>query len=112
MKKQVLLSVFAAALFAAPTVSAFDLPNTSGATDANTAHEVTSLDQLKPAADAQLGKNAKEATDKANGIVGKEVAPGEFHYVGKGKPATAAKKAQAGAHKAAGKVLPKTSAAK
>ena len=36
MKKQVLLSVFAAALFAAPAASAFDLPNTAGGTQADT----------------------------------------------------------------------------
>ena len=112
MKKKVLLSVFTASLVAAPTALAADelvnVPHVKDvATTANTNQEVTSLDQLKPSADAKLGQDAKKATDNANGIVGKEVAPGEFHYVGKGK--AAAKKAMA---KPAGKVLPKTSAAK
>ena len=112
MNKKVLLSVFAASLVAAPTALAADelvnVPHVKDvATTANTNQEVTSLDQLKPSADAKLGQDAKKATDNSNGIVGKEVAPGEFHYVGKGK--AAAKKAMA---KPAGKVLPKTSAAK
>ena len=113
MKKQVLLSVFAASLFAAaPAALAVDVPQVKDvATTANTNQEVTSLDQLKPSADAKLGQDAKKATDNANGIVGKEVAPGEFHYVGKGKD-TPAKKAPMAAKKAAEKVLPKTSAAK
>lgn len=117
MNKKVLLSVFAASLVAAPTALAADelvnVPHVKDvATTANTNQEVTSLDQLKPSADAKLGQDAKKATDNANGIVGKEVAPGEFHYVGKGKAKDAAKKAPMAAKKAAGKVLPKTSAAK
>ena len=116
MNKKVLLSVFAVSLVAAPTALAADelvnVPHVKDvATTANTNQEVTSLDQLKPSADAKLGQDAKKATDNANGIVGKEVAPGEFHYVGKGK-ATPAEKAPMAAKKAAGKVLPKTSAAK
>ena len=116
MNKKVLLSVFAASLVVAPTALAADelvnVPHVKDvATTANTNQEVTSLDQLKPSADAKLGQDAKKATDNANGIVGKEVAPGEFHYVGKGKD-TPAKKAPMAAKKAAGKVLPKTSAAK
>ena len=116
MNKKVLLSVFAASLVAAPTALAADelvnVPHVKDvATTANTNQEVTSLDQLKPSADAKLGQDAKKATDKANGIVGKEVAPGEFHYVGKGKPA--ANKAMQAKKPAAGhKALPKTSAAK
>ena len=117
MNKKVLLSVFAASLVAAPTALAADesvnVPHVKDvATTANTNQEVTSLDQLKPSADAKLGQDAKKATDNANGIVGKEVAPGEFHYVGKGKAANEAMAPKAGAKKPAGKVLPKTSAAK
>ena len=65
MKKQVLLSVFAAALFAAPAASAFDLPNTAGGTQADTNAPAT-FESLKPAADKNLGDKSEKATKDSN----------------------------------------------
>lgn len=93
MKKQVLLSVFAAALFVAPAASAFDLPNTAGGTQADTNAPAT-FESLKPAADKNLGDKAEKATKDAN-----QLKKGETLKVDKGTKAPAKK-------------LPKTSAVK
>ena len=94
MKKQVLLSVFAAALFAAPAASAFDLPNTAGGTQADTNAPAT-FESLKPAADKNLGDKFEKATKDANKLKKGEVL-----------------KVEKGAKVPAKKVLPKTSAVK
>ncbi len=94
MKKQVLLSVFAAALFAAPAASAFDLPNTAGGTQADTNASAT-FESLKPAADKNLGDKSEKATKDANKLKKGEVL-----------------KVEKGAKVPAKKVLPKTSAVK
>lgn len=94
MKKQVLLSVFAAALFAAPAASAFDLPNTAGGTQADTNAPAT-FELLKPAADKNLGDKSEKATKDANKLKKGEVL-----------------KVEKGAKVPAKKVLPKTSAVK
>lgn len=93
MKKQVLLSVFAAALFAAPAASAFNLPNSAGGYPANT-DEPATFETLKPAADKNLGDKAEKATKDAN-----QLKKGETLKVDKGAKAPAKK-------------LPKTSAVK
>ena len=94
MKKQVLLSVFAAALFAAPAASAFDLPNTAGGTQADTNASAT-FESLKPAADKNLGNKSEKWTRDANKLKKGEVL-----------------KVEKGAKVPAKKVLPKTSAVK
>lgn len=103
MKKQVLLSVFAAALFAAPAVSAFDLPNVDDvATHGNTDKPVENLGELKASADKGLEEKAVGKTEKANGLKAVKTEDG-YKFVGKGKVAPAKK---------AVKALPKTSAVK
>ena len=96
MKKQVLLSVFAAALFAAPAASAVEisLPNTAGGTQADTNAPAT-FESLKPAADKNLGDKSEKATKDANKLKKGEVL-----------------KVEKGAKVPAKKVLPKTSAVK
>ena len=117
MKKQVLLSVFAASLFAAPVALAadnaplFPIGNGEGQAPAYTGGEATSLADLKPSYDAGLEAKAVKATEKANGLKAVKTEDG-YKLVGKGQAATPAKKATMAAKKAAGKVLPKTSAAK
>ena len=114
MKKQVLLSVFAAALFAAPTALAadnaplFPIGNGEGQAPAYTGGEATSLADLKPSYNAGLEAKAVKATEKANGLKAVKTEDG-YKLVGKGQAAKAPAKAGA---KPAGKVLPKTSAAK
>lgn len=93
MKKQVLLSVFAAALFAAPAASAVELPNTSGETPADTNAPAT-FESLKPVADKNLGDKSEKATRAKNNLK-----KGETLKVDKGTKAPAKK-------------LPKTSAVK
>lgn len=123
MKKQVLLSVFAAALFAAPVASA----NNTGSlnTPDDNAKSLTGADLFTNDTDGltQYAKNGlnnddaastaakfKKAGEKLSKLPGKD----EYLVTGKAKDAAANKMAaaKAGAHKAAGKVLPKTSAAK
>lgn len=118
MKKQVLLSVFAAALFAAPTALAadnaplFPIGNGEGQAPAYTGGEATSLADLKPSYDAGLEAKAVKATEKANGLKAVKTEDG-YKLVGKGQAAKdAAKKAPMAAKAAGHKVLPKTSAAK
>ena len=118
MKKKVLLSVFAAALFAAPTALAadqtpaplFPIGNGEGQAPADTDHSATSLADLKPSYDAGLEGKAVKETEKANGLKAVKTDDG-YKLVGKGHPAKKAM-AKPGMAKPAGKVLPKTSAAK
>ena len=127
MKKQVLLSVFAAALFAAPVASAnntgsqFDPSNKQPLVggdlftndyDGLTQYAKNGLNNDDAASTAAKFKKAGEKLvpkKDANG----NVIPGEFVVEGKAKDAAKkpAMAPKAGA-KAAGKVLPKTSAAK
>ena len=105
MKKQVLLSVFAASLFAAPAVLAQDGAYGLGATRttepagfyADTTKEAT-VGEIKSENDKDLGRVAEELTRKANVLK-----PGETLKVDKGQAA----KTPAGV-----KALPKTSAVK
>ena len=100
MKKQVLLSVFAAALFAAPAVSAFDLPNVKGVgTYGDTDKPVENLGELKASADKYLGDKSEKLTRDANVLK-----QGETLKVDKGQATKAADKAV--------KALPRTSAVK
>lgn len=123
MKKKVLLSVFAAALFASPVALAQNEGVHNSADDNATSLE--GKDVFGPNANelTQYGKdglnNVDSATTKAKfKAAGEDLVklPGKDNYLVKGaSKATAAKKApmapKAGA-KPAGKVLPKTSAAK
>ena len=106
MKKQVLLSVFAASLFAAPAALAQDGAYGLGATRvvtepagiyADTTKEAT-VGEIKAENDKDLGRVAEELTRKANVLK-----PGETLKVDKGQAA----KTPAGV-----KALPKTSAVK
>ena len=117
MKKQVLLSVFAASLFAAPAALAQDGAYGLGATTkyeengvyANTDVPAT-VAQIKDYNDKDLGRKAEQWTRQANPLK-----KGEVLKVEKGEAAkdAAANKAMAAKKAAAGhKVLPKTSAAK
>ena len=110
MKKKVLLSVFAAALFAAPTALATNTGQHNSADD--NATSLTGADVFGPNANelTQYAKDGLNNVDAAGENLSK--LPGKDNYLVTGKAKDAAKKAQAGAHKAAGKVLPKTSAAK
>ena len=115
MKKQVLLSVFAAALFAAPTASAFQ-----GELPADTSKEANLFEDGNPSDVAHAGaKNlyipsSKAKTAAANGVKVEDYANRveEGKLVGKGKAAANKMAPKAGAKAPAGKVLPKTSAAK
>ena len=105
MKKKVLLSVFAASLFAAPAALAQDGAYGLGATRttepagfyADTTKEAT-VGEIKSENDKDLGRVAEELTRKANVLK-----PGETLKVDKGQAA----KTPAGV-----KALPKTSAVK
>ena len=120
MKKQVLLSVFAAALFASPVALANDGVHTSADDNATS---LTGADVFGPNSNelTQYAKdglnNVDASTTKAKfKAAGEELVklPGKDNYLVKGKAKAAANKAmapKAGA-KPAGKVLPKTSAAK
>ena len=110
MKKQVLLSVFAASLFAAPVVSANDLfPIGNGqGTDYVTNPEgtpATGLADLKASYDNGLEGKAVKLTEKANGLKAEKTKDG-YKLVGKGQAA------KAPAAKAGQKTLPKTHAVK
>ena len=114
MKKQVLLSVFAASLFAAAPAALAngDLGATSKYEPAGTYvpnNDVpATAAQIKDYNDKDLGRKSEEFTRNAN-----TQKPGEHLKVEKGEAAKeASKKAPIAAKKAAGKVLPKTSAAK
>ena len=114
MKKQVLLSVFAAALFAAPVASAKEetplLPigNGEGSTYVtNPKDPAANILEFKKSYDEGLEGKAVKKTEDVNGLKAVKTEDG-YKLVGKGHPA---KKAM-GAKKPAGKVLPKTSAAK
>ena len=115
MKKQVLLSVFAAALFAAPTALATNTGQHNSADD--NAKSLTGADVFgkEPAELTQYAKDGLNNVDAGSTkakfkAAGEDLVklPGKDEYLVKGKAAAA----KAGAHKAAGKVLPKTSAAK
>ena len=109
MKKQVLLSVFAASLFAAPVALANGELGANRTTEpagfyADTTNSA-SVAEIKAENDKDLGNNSEKWTRDAN-----KLKKGETLKVDKGQ---ADKKApMAGAKKPAGKVLPKTSAAK
>ena len=118
MKKKVLLSVFAAALFAAPTALATNTGQHNSADD--NATSLTGADVFGPNAN-ELTQYAKDGLNNVDAgstkdkfkAAGEDLVklPGKDEYLVKG----AAKKdmaAKAGAKKPAGKVLPKTSAAK
>ena len=107
MKKQVLLSVFAASLFAAPAALAQDGAYGLGATRvvtepagfyADTTKEAT-VGEIKAENDKDLGRVSEELTRKANPLKN-----GETLKVDKGQATKAADKAV--------KALPKTSAVK
>lgn len=108
MNKKVLLSVFAAALFAAPTALANDVQigQGQGQDSTNTDQAATSLADLKPSFDKGLEDKAVKATEKANGLKAVKTEDG-YKLVGKGHAAKAGAKAPV-----AKKALPKTSAAK
>lgn len=119
MKKTVLLSVFAASLFAAPVALAqeptgLDLgatrwSNESGVWVDNNGTPATPA-QIKGYNDADLGHKSEKLTRDAN-----KLQKGETLKVDKGqaaKDAAANKMAPKAGAKPAGKVLPKTSAAK
>lgn len=110
MKKQVLLSVFAAALFAAPAALAQEVSAPNGVTakvnavtgtSKDDSHDLT-FDQVTPEPfNAAQVDSSKAKTGKANNaVVDKD---GVLREKGK---------AMAPAKKPAGRVLPKTSAAK
>lgn len=115
MKKQVLLSVFAAALFAAPTALAFD-----GHANVDTSKEANLFVDGHPSDEAHAGAKdlyigtSKAKTAAANGVKVEDYANRveEGKLVGKGKAAANKMAPKAGAKAPAGKVLPKTSAAK
>ena len=117
MKKQVLLSVFAASLFAAPVALAadeaplFPIGNGQGQATANTDQEAGRLADLKPSYDAGLEAKAVKQTEKAIGLPAVPTKDG-YKFVGKGKAAANKAMAPKAGAKPAGKVLPKTSAAK
>ena len=106
MKKQVLLSVFAASLFAAPVALANgELGANRVVTEpagfyADTTKEAT-VGEIKAENDKDLGRVAEELTRKANTLK-----KGENLKVDKGEAA------KAPAAKAGQRALPKTSAAK
>ena len=119
MKKKVLLSVFAASLFAAPVALAADdfqpvAPGPKHFENAkfNTSGEDFKLtDVTQGEVNGKLTDSSKAKTSKANGqdVVDYKDRVEEGKLVGKGK--AAANKAMA-PKAAAGKVLPKTSAVK
>ena len=121
MKKQVLLSVFAAALFAAPTALATNTGQHNSADD--NATSLTGADVFGPNAN-ELTQYAKDGLNNVDAgstkdkfkAAGENLSklPGKDNYLVTGKAKDAAKKAMAkpGMAKPAGKVLPKTSAAK
>ncbi|WP_448904931.1 hypothetical protein [Gemella sp.] len=127
MKKQVLLSVFAAALFAAPVASAnntgsqFDPSNKQPLVggdlftndhDGLTQYAKNGLNNDDAASTAAKHKAAGEKLVPKKDANGK-VIPGEFVVEGKAKDAAKKPMApKAGSKAPAGKVLPKTSAAK
>ena len=103
MKKQVLLSVFAASLFAAPVALANGELGANRTTEpavfyADTTKEAT-VGEIKSENDKDLGRVAEELTRKANPLK-----KGETLKVDKGQATKAAKAGQ--------KALPKTSAVK
>ena len=117
MKKKVLLSVFAASLFAAPVALAADNfqpvapgPNHfDGANYGDNSADFKLTDVTQGEVNDSLTATSKAKTAKANGqdVVDYKDRVAEGKLVGKGKAAP-----KAGANKPAGKVLPKTSAAK
>ena len=116
MKKKVLLSVFAASLFAAPVALAADnfqpvAPGPNHFENAKfdeTGKDFSLTDVTQGEVNGSLTATSKAKTAKANGqdVVDYKDRVAEGKLVGKGHPATKA------AAKPAGKVLPKTSAAK
>lgn len=107
MKKKVLLSVFAASLFAAPVALANGELGANRTTNeagfwANTEAPAT-VAEIKSENDKDLGTKSEKWTRDAN-----KLAKGENLKVDKGQAANKAMAPKA----AAGKVLPKTSAAK
>ena len=118
MKKKVLLSVFAASLFAAaPAALAQEaaplLPigNGEGSTYVtNPKDPAANILEFKKSYDEGLEGKAVKETEKANGLKAVKTDDG-YKLVGKGQAAKKAMAPKAGA-KPAGKVLPKTSAAK
>lgn len=110
MKKKVLLSVFAASLFAAPVALAADelvnVPHVPGQDYVNNIENqpVNGLLDLKESADKGLEAKAVKETEKANGLKAEKTKDG-YKFVGKGHPAT---KAPAKGQK----TLPKTHAVK
>ena len=122
MKKQVLLSVFAASLFAATPAAlavdnAKDVPNNVPAEEftlTGEGHDLT-FDQVTPAPfNKKELETSKAKTARANGVPVTDYANRyqEGKLVGKGKAAANKAMAPKAGAKPAGKVLPKTSAAK
>ena len=116
MKKQVLLSVFAAALFASPVALAQNDGAHNSADDNKVSLTGDDVFGKEPAELTQYAKdglnNVDAATTKAKfKAAGEELVklPGKDEYLVKGKAKAAA---TAGDKKPAGKVLPKTSAVK
>ena len=111
MKKKVLLSVFAASLFAAPVALAADelvnVPNVPGQDYVTNVENNSAKDllELKESADKGLEEKAVKATEKANGLKAVPTKDG-YKLVGKGQAA------KAPAAKAGQKTLPKTHAVK
>ncbi len=123
MKKQVLLSVFAAALFAAPTALAQNEGVHNSADDNATSLTGADVFGKEPAELTQYAKDGLNNVDGATTAAKFKAAgenlsklPGKDNYLVTGKAKDAAAKKAAMAAKAgakpAGKVLPKTSAAK
>mgnify|MGYP000871907470 CR=1 FL=1 len=118
MKKQVLLSVFAAALFAAPTALATNTGQHNSADDNATSLKGADLFTNDKDGLTQYGKDGLNNVDAGSTkakfkAAGEDLVklPGKDEYLVKGA-AKKAMAAKAGAKKPAGKVLPKTSAAK
>lgn len=122
MKKQVLLSVFAAALFAAPVALAQNEGVHNSADDNATSLTGADVFGKEPAELTQYAKDGLNNVDGATTAAkfnkaGEKLSklPGKDNYLVTGKAKDAAAKkavAKPGMAKPAGKVLPKTSAAK
>ena len=117
MKKQVLLSVFAAALFVSPVALANDGAHNS-ADDNKVSLTGDDVFGKEPAELTQYAKDGLNNVDAGSTkakfkAAGEDLVklPGKDEYLVKGA-AKKAMAAKAGAKKPAGKVLPKTSAAK
>ena len=119
MKKKVLLSVFAAALFAAPTALATNTGQHNSADDNATSLTGADVFGKEPAELTQYAKDGLNNVDGATTAAkfnkaGEKLSklPGKDNYLVTGKAAANKAMAPKAGAKPAGKVLPKTSAAK